>query len=328
MPALNSQSTLKPIEFPNGKRYRDLRSFYQETFGERVQKISIDYGFTCPNRDGSKAKEGCTYCNNATFKPFYTTPEKTITQQLEEGVAFFSKKYKAIKFLAYFQSYTNTYSDIDHLRKLYKEALSVPGVIGLVVGTRPDCISEEIAEMFVEINKTHFVSIELGIESTLNRTLESINRCQTYEETIAAFELCASKGLHVGGHMILGLPGESREDLLDHARKISKLPIQSLKLHHLQIVKHTRMAIQWKQTPEMFDLFTADDYISLLGDFIGLIRPDIVIDRFINESPPDKLLAPKWDSLKNFEVLAKVEKSLEKRNLWQGKHCEPAKASV
>jgi radical SAM protein (TIGR01212 family) len=325
---LHPTNTNKPYDFANGKRYRDLRSFYQETFGERVQKISIDYGFTCPNRDGTKAKEGCTYCNNATFKPYYTSPEKTITQQLTEGVEFFSKKYKAIKFLAYFQSYTNTYSDIDHLRGLYEEALKVPGVIGLVVGTRPDCINEEIAEMFAEINKTHFVSIELGIESTLNRTLETVNRCHTYEETVTAFELCSSKGLHVGGHMILGLPGESREELLDHARKISKLPIQSLKLHHLQIVKHTRMAVQWKRTPQMFDLFSAEEYIDLLCEFMTLVRPDIVLDRLINESPPDKLLAPKWDSLKNFQVVSKVENRLQELDLWQGKNYIPVSEPV
>jgi radical SAM protein (TIGR01212 family) len=306
-------------DFPNGKRYRDLRSFYQERFGERVQKISIDYGFTCPNRDGSKAKEGCTYCNNATFKPYYTTPSKTITQQLEEGVEFFSKKYKAMKFLAYFQSYTNTYSDIEHLRSLYDEALSVPSVIGLVVGTRPDCIDEPIANMFAELNKESFVSVELGIESTLNRTLKKVNRWHTFEETIEAFELLHQKGIHLGGHMILGLPSESRQDLLDHAKKINDLPISSLKLHHLQIVKHTRMAIQWRQTPEMFDLFSADEYIDLLCEFISRLRPDIVIDRFINESPPDKLIAPKWDSLKNFEVVAKLEKQLEELDLWQGK---------
>lgn len=227
-----------------------------------------------------------------------------------------------MKFLAYFQSYTNTYSGIDHLRSLYEEALAVPGIIGIVVGTRPDCIDKPIAEMFAEFNKDRFVSVELGIESTLNRTLEKVNRWHTYEETIEAFDLLHKKGIHLGGHMILGLPGESRNDLLNHARKINDLPISSLKLHHLQIVKHTRMAIQWKRTPEMFDLFGAEEYIDLVCEFISILRPDIVIDRFINESPPDKLLAPKWDSLKNFEVVAKLEKQLEDLDLWQGKYLQ------
>lgn len=312
------------MKFTSKKRYRDQRSFFTEQFWGRVQKISLDTGFTCPNRDGSKALEGCTYCNNATFKPFYTTPQKRIEQQLDEGIAFFAKKYKAQKYLAYFQSYTNTYSDINHLRELYTEALKKPEVIGLVIGTRPDCINAEVIDLLSELAETHFISLELGIESTLNATLEAINRCHTYEETIAAFALANDRGLHLGGHLIMGLPGESRDDLLNHARKINALPINTLKLHQLQIVKHTRMAVQWKNTPEMFNLFTSDEYIALVCAFIALLRPDIVIDRITNESPPDKLVAPQWKSLKNFEIIAKVDKQLEELDLWQGKHYQPS----
>lgn len=311
-------SKSKP-QFSNAKRYHDQRSFFTEKFGGRVQKISLDTGFTCPNRDGSKALEGCTYCNNATFKPFYTTPKKSIDEQLNEGITFFSKKYKTQEYLAYFQSYTNTYSDIDHLRKLYTEALNKPEVIGLVVGTRPDCINTEVVDLLSELAKDHFISLELGIESTLNQTLETINRCHTYEETMSAFELANNRGLHLGGHLIMGLPGETRDDLLDHARKVNELPINAIKLHQLQIVKHTRMALQWKETPEMFDLFTAEEYIDMVCEFIALLRSDIVVDRVTNESPPDKLIAPKWKSLKNFEIVAKVDKRLEELDLWQGK---------
>ncbi len=308
------------LEFSNGKRYRDQRSFFTERFGGRVQKISLDTGFTCPNRDGSKDIGGCTYCNNATFKPFYTTPKKSVEQQLDEGIAFFSKKYKTQKYLAYFQSYTNTYSDVDHLRALYTEALKKPEVIGLVIGTRPDCINKEVIDLLSELAQDNFISLELGIESTLNSSLETINRCHTYEETVAAFDLAKNRGLHLGAHLILGLPGESRADLLLHAHKVSQLPIDALKLHQLQIVKHTRMALQWQETPEMFNLFTAEEYIDLVCEFIALLRPNIVVDRITNESPPDKLIAPRWKSLKNFEIVAKVDKQLEQQDLWQGKN--------
>ncbi|HEX5743427.1 MAG TPA: TIGR01212 family radical SAM protein, partial [Flavobacteriaceae bacterium] len=198
------------------KRYNDYSSFLKNKFTERVQKISLDTGFTCPNRDGSKGVGGCTYCNNNSFNPDYCEPEKSIHQQLEEGVSFFASKYKAQQYLAYFQAYTNTYADLSLLRKMYTEAVEYPGVIGLVIGTRPDCINEEIVSILEEIAKTHYVSLEFGVESTLNRTLEIVNRCHTFEETKAAYELANNRGLHLGAHMILGLPGESREEMLNH----------------------------------------------------------------------------------------------------------------
>lgn len=306
-------------EFTNNKRYNDFSSFIKKKFNERVQKISLDTGFTCPNRDGTKGVGGCTYCNNNTFNPNYCKPSKSITQQLDEGIAFFSKKYKAQKYLAYFQAYTNTYADINLVKELYNEAINHPNVVGLVIGTRPDCINEDLVDFLSEMAKKHFISLEFGVESTLNRTLEQINRCHTFEETKAAYELTKDKGIHLGAHMIIGLPGESKEDILNHARELSKLPINTLKLHQLQIVKHTMMALQLKETPEMFKLFTADEYIDLITDFVALVRPDIIIERFISESPAHLLLAPKWNGLKNFEMVAKIDKKLIEKDLWQGK---------
>src|SRR4030065_1464301 len=244
-----------------GKRYLDYSSFIKSTFGERVQKISLDIGFSCPNRDGSKGYGGCTYCNNDTFNPSYCESTKTITQQLEECISFFYKKYKSQKYFAYFQAYTNTYSYIESLKKMYDEALRFPKVIGLVIGTRPDCISEEVIDYLSFLSKKHFISLEFGVESTLNKTLLKVNRCHTFEETQTAFERCANKGIHLGAHLIIGLPGESKEELLNHATEISKLPIQTLKMHHLQIVKNAVMAVQYKRNPENFDLFTSIDYI-------------------------------------------------------------------
>ena len=303
----------------SGKRYLDYSSFIKLTFGERVQKISLDIGFSCPNRDGSKGFGGCTYCNNDTFNPDYCEPTKSVRQQLEEGISFFSKKYKSQKYLAYFQAYTNTYSDFESLKYLYEEALSVPNVIGLVIGTRPDCISEELIDYLSLLSKKYFISLEFGVESTLNRTLLKVNRCHTFEETRQAFEQCKNKGFHLGAHLILGLPGETKQELLNHAIEISKLPIDTLKLHHLQIVKQSAMAVQYKRNPENFNLFTSESYIDFITDFIGLLRPDIIIERFVSEAPPKLLIAPKWNQLKNFEIVAKIDKKLKEKNTWQGK---------
>ena len=302
-----------------GKRYLDYSSFIKLHFGERVQKISLDIGFTCPNRDGSKGVGGCTYCNNNTFNPDYCEPQKSIQQQLEQGIEFFARKGKNHKYLAYFQAYTNTYSDFESLKKMYEEALSVPQVVGLVIGTRPDCISEEIINYLDELSKDYFISLEFGVESTNEKTLLEVNRCHTFEDTKATYELCKDKGFHLGAHIILGLPGESREELFNHAKELSKLPIQTLKLHHLQIVKNSVMSVQYKRNPEKFDLFTLENYINFVSEFITHIRPNIIIERFISEAPKDLLIAPKWGGLKNFEIVAKIDKNLEIKNMWQGK---------
>ena len=303
-----------------GKRYLDYSSFIKLNFGERVQKISLDIGFSCPNRDGSKGYGGCTYCNNDTFNPDYCEPNKSVKQQLEEGISRFSTKYKTQKYLAYFQAYTNTYSDFESLKKMYEEALSVPNVIGLVIGTRPDCISDEVIDYLSFLSKTYFISLEFGVESTSNKTLEKVNRCHSYDDSIATFNKCKNRGFHLGAHLIIGLPGETKENLLNHAIEISKLPIDTLKLHHLQIVKQSIMASQYKRNPEDFNLFTQESYIAFITKFVTLLRPDIVIERFISQAPIDLLIAPKWNGLKNFEMVAKIDKQLELENIWQGKN--------
>jgi len=302
-----------------GKRYQDYSSFIKLTFGERVQKISLDIGFSCPNRDGTKGYGGCTYCNNNTFNPDYCEPTKSISQQLQEGISFFSKKYKAQKYLAYFQAYTNTYADFESLKKMYNEALNVEGVIGLVIGTRPDCISNEIIDYLSFLSKKYFVSLEFGVESTNEKTLKNVNRCHTYEDTKTTFELCKNKGFYLGAHLIIGLPGETKKELLNHAFEISKLPIDTLKLHHLQIVKNSVMAVQYKRNLEKFNLFSSEEYVDFITNFICFLRPDIVIERFISETPQDLLIAPNWGGLKNFEIVAKIDKNLIEKDTWQGK---------
>ena len=303
-----------------GKRYLDYTSFIKLKFGERVQKISLDIGFSCPNRDGSKGFGGCTYCNNNTFNPDYCEPTKSIKQQLEQGIAFFGKKYKAQKYLAYFQAYTNTYADFDSLKKMYDEALSVDRVIGLVIGTRPDCISDEVIDYLSILSKKYFISLEFGVESTNERTLLNVNRCHTFEESKITFEKCKNKGFQLGAHIIIGLPGETKDELLHHALELSKLPINTLKLHHLQIVKNSVMQVQFKRNPKNFDLFTSESYIDFITEFVGKLRPDIIIERFISETPQDLLIAPKWNNLKNFEIVVKIDKKLVEKNSWQGKY--------
>ncbi len=306
------------MQFNGERRYKDYSTFIKATFKERVQKISLDTGFTCPNRDETKGVGGCTYCNNNSFNPDYCKPEKSITDQLNQGIEFFTLRNKTAKYLAYFQAYTNTYADIKLVKELYLEAVKHPKVVGLVIGTRPDCISPELIDLLEELAKIYYISLEFGIESTLDRTLKAVNRCHTFEETKQAYQMAKDRGLHLGAHLIIGLPGESREEILNHAAEVSKLPIHSLKLHHLQIVKHTMMAKQFKDNPEQFELFTVDEYIEFMTGFIARLRPDIIIERFISQSPAHLLIAPKWNGLKNFEIVDKIDNKLIEKELWQG----------
>lgn len=300
------------------KRYYEYGDFLRERFDHKVQKISINAGFTCPNRDGSKGWGGCTYCNNQTFSPEYCHTEKSVGEQLEEGVRFFSRKYPEMRYLAYFQAYTNTYDQTDALIRKYEEALAYPGVEGLIVGTRPDCMPDDLLDYFAELSKRTFVLVEYGLESTLDRTLVRINRGHTYEESVSALRRTAEKGIYTGAHLILGLPGESREEIVGHAAALSRLPITTLKLHQLQLIRNTRMAREFEEKPSDFHLYTADEYIELVVDFIERLNPSIVVERFVSQSPKELLIAPDW-GLKNFEFTAKVNKRIEERDAWQGR---------
>lgn len=300
------------------KRYKDLGDFFAQQFPFKVQKISINAGFTCPNRDGSKGYGGCTYCNNQTFSPDYCHKEEGIAEQIQRGINFFSRKYPSMKYLAYFQAYTNTYGELTSLINKYEEALRQPNVVGLIIGTRPDCMPDALLDYLTELSKRTFVMVEYGVESTLNTTLDYINRGHSWECSVEAIQRTTDRGIITGVHMILGLPGESRDEILNHACELSKLPIKTLKLHQLQLIKYTRMAKQFIETPEKFHLFKADEYIDLAIDFIELLRPDIIVERFVSQSPKDLLIAPDW-GLKNFQFTAKVNKRLEERDTWQGK---------
>lgn len=304
--------------FINNKPYRDFARFLSARFPFKVQKISINAGFTCPNRDGRKGRGGCTYCNNQSFSPEYGKPTKTISEQLADGIDFFSRKYPEMKYLAYFQSYTNTYDRIASLTDKYEEALAYPGVVGLIVGTRPDCMPDELLDYFEALSKKTFVLLEYGVESTLNKTLERVNRQHTYEESAEMIRKTAKRNIPVGAHMILGLPGETEEDILHHAHRLSELPLTTLKLHQLQIIRYTAMAREYKLLPESFNLFTLDEYIDLCVRFAERLHPDIYIERFTSQSPAKLLIAPDW-GLKNYEVTDKIIKRFQERNTCQGR---------
>ncbi len=301
------------------KPWNDYSSYMKRTFSYRVQKIAVNAGFSCPNRDGSKGRGGCTYCNNETFNPFYCNPNKSINKQLEEGIAFFSDKYKSQQYLAYFQAFTNTYASLEILKQKYEKALSHPDVIGLVIATRADAMDDEKLSYIESLAKQYYIVVEYGVESTKNETLNFINRCHTYEESEQMIRKTAECGILTGAHIILGLPGETKTDILTHAENLSKLPLHTIKLHQLQIIKGTQMALQYKESPELFTNYSAQEYIDLAIDFAERIHPSIIIERFISESPVDLLISPNWGGIKNFEFVTMLEKRMLERGTWQGR---------
>jgi len=301
--------------------YINYNSVLKSQFSQRIQKISVNAGFTCPNRDGRLGFGGCTYCNNQTFIPDYCQPTKSVGQQIEEGIKFFHNKYQAQLYFAYFQSFTNTYSDFENLKTIYQQALANPKVVGLVIGTRPDCISEHLLDYFQTLSQKHYIMIEYGVESTDNQTLAFVNRGHDYFCAEKAIKETTARGINVAAHIILGLPTENREKILSHAARISELPITALKLHQLQIVKDTKMAQQFAEQPQLFHLYSLEEYIDLCIDFLQFTSRKIAIERFISQSPKKLLIAPQWGGIKNFEFNAKLLKRMKQRGARQGEKC-------
>lgn len=298
--------------------YTDFGSYLRGRLPYKVQKISLNAGFTCPNRNGEKGWGGCTYCNNQTFNPAYCRTEKTVTEQLEEGKRFFSRKYPEMKYLAYFQAYTNTYGEVAELLEKYEEALEVPDIVGVVIGTRPDCMSQDLLDKLAELNKRTFLLVEYGIESANDDTLQRINRGHTFAETVDAVRRTAEVGIHTGGHVILGLPGEEHDELICQADTLSRLPLTTLKIHQLQLIRGTRMAHEFEMHPEDFHLYGVDEYIDLVIDYIEHLRRDLVLERFVSQSPKELLIAPDW-GLKNYEFTERMKRRMLERNTWQGR---------
>lgn len=297
------------------EHYNSFSKWIRERFPFRVQKISVDAGFSCPNRDGSISSGGCSFCDNRTFNPSYCNRTLSIGQQISDGKAFFARKYPDMKYLAYFQAYSNTYADLDTIRRRYEEALACDGVVGLVVGTRPDCISDELLDYLEQLNRQTFLTVEYGIESTCDATLERINRGHTFECSRRAIAATHDRGIITGGHIIVGLPGESAADIIRQAESISLTKLDILKIHQLQIIRGTRLAEEYAAKP--FHVFSVDEYIRTIGEYIQHLRKDIVIERFVSQSPKGLLLAPDW-GLKNYEFTNRLNNYLRERNIRQG----------
>ena len=310
----------KKYDFPDGKRYSSFVGYFKRKYGERLQKIVLDAGFTCPNRDGKVGRGGCTYCDNAAFHPSYSTAGKSLYQQMEEGIEFHKVRYRTTEhYLAYFQSFSNTYAPLERLKQLYGEALSHPSVVGIVVGTRPDCIDEEKLDYLAELAKDHVVIVEYGIESCYDATLFRINRGHDFETARRAVMMTAERGIDVGAHFILGLPGETREMMLDCCKLINDLPLRSAKFHQLQIVKGTRMEKEYAECPQDFERFSLDEYLDFFVDMLERLRPDLYIERFAGEVPPRFVNETPWGLIRNAELLRLLDKRLEERDTWQGR---------
>ncbi|RLD56814.1 MAG: TIGR01212 family radical SAM protein [Bacteroidetes bacterium] len=301
------------------RRLNTYSDYFKREFGGRVQKITLDAGFTCPNRDGTSGTGGCTFCNNKAFNPSYNDPEKSIESQILQGMKFHKTRYrKATRFLAYFQAYSNTYSSLEHMQSLYEQALKVPGIIGIVVGTRPDCVDEDKLNYFQELSLKHYVTVEYGIESVINRTLQRVNRGHDVEKSLWAVRETARRGIRVGGHMIIGLPGEDRQDFLDSGRELSRWPLNNIKFHQLQIIRHTAMAREFEERPREFVSFTLEEYLELMMEIVEQLNPSIVVERIAGEVTPGMGIRDGW-GIRYDRVLQAFEDLLEKHDTWQGK---------
>lgn len=327
----------KKYAYPDGKRYNSFVGYFKRRYGERLQKIVLDAGFTCPNRDGKVGRGGCTYCDNAAFHPAYSTAGKSLHQQMDEGIEFHKVRYRTTEhYLAYFQSFSNTYAPLSRLRELYEEALDHPDVVGIVIGTRPDCVDEEKLDYLADLSQgkaltgwhrtiagqnstAPIVIVEYGVESCYDRTLLRINRGHDFETARRAITMTAERGLDVGAHFILGLPGESVQMMLDSCELINSLPLRSVKFHQLQIVKGTRMEREYAECPQDFVRFSLDEYLDFFVDMLERLRPDLFIERFVGEVPPRFVNETPWGLIRNVELLRLLEHRLESRDTWQGR---------
>ena len=291
--------------------YKEFGTWLQAELGCKAQKLSVDAGLTCPNRDGTLGRGGCTFCDNRTFNPAYCRQGGSITDQLEAGKRFFARKYPTMKYLAYFQSYSNSYGTLSHLKELYEEALRVPDVVGLVIGTRPDCMPDALLEYLEELNRRTFLLVEYGVESANEETLVRVNRGHTFAQARECIIRTAQRGIRVGVHMILGFPWETRSELIRQAQLIASLPITTLKLHQLQVIRGTQLAREYELHP--WTLPTAEEYVDLVLEYISHLPSSLVLERFVSQSPPEYVIAPRW-GLKNHEFSALVKKAIQKRS--------------
>lgn len=306
--------TLQPMQ-----RYRRYSDYFRSLFGRRVQKLSVDAGFTCPNRDGTLSTGGCTFCNNSAFTPSYCRPEKSIARQIDEGIEFHRRRYReAASYLVYFQAFSNTYASLDVLRSRYAEALAHPDVVGIVVGTRPDCVDAAKLDLLAELARDRYVAVEYGIESVCDRTLRRVNRGHDFAAAERAVRMTAERGLHTGAHFILGFPGETDGIILDSAAAINSLPLTTVKFHQLQIMRGTAMAAEYDACPGQFRTWSIAEYIDLFVELLRRLRPDLVVERFAGEAPPRFHHTEGWGLVRNETLWNMLERRLEELDARQG----------
>ena len=301
------------------RRYHSYAAYFRRLFGGRVQKLSVDAGFTCPNRDGTLGTGGCTFCDNSAFTPSYCRSGMSVARQIDEGIAFHARRYRtASRYLVYFQSFSNTYAPLDRLRRLYDEALARPEVAGIVVGTRPDCVDERMLDYFARLARDRYVAIEYGIESTSDATLRAVNRGHDFAAARRAVEMTAERGIAAGGHFILGLPGESDRELVERTEAINALPLTTVKFHQLQLFRGTRLAEEYAADPSRFRFWSVDEYLDLVVEILRRLRPGLVVERFASEAPPRFRCGPDWGAVRNERLWTLLEKRLEARSAHQG----------
>lgn len=296
-------------------RYNSFGSYLKKRFGRTVHKVNIDAGFTCPNRDGTVGVGGCIYCNNDSFRPNSCKPSMSVREQVRKGITYLKKRFKAERFIAYFQPYTNTYAPVAELERLYREALDESSVIGLAIGTRPDCVDEEKLMLLEDLAKDYFILIEYGLQSIYDKTLSFINRGHDYKTFLRALDMTVGRGIEIGAHVIVGFPTETRQEMLAMAEEISLLPIHFLKIHQLQIIKNTVLADIYSE--RAFHVFGYIEYLNFLVEFIERLSPKIVLQRLFATAPDEILIAPRWDRNRN-EILRDLERLLEEYNTYQG----------
>src|SRR5436190_6720704 len=313
-PSPGTSATRHPLPAGEG-RFRSYNRWLQEKFGERVDKVIVDAGLTCPNRDGTVAVGGCAYCNNNSFRPPSAIKTDPIRDQVREGIEYIRKRFDAHKFIIYFQPFTNTYAETGYLRELYADAVEHPEVVGLAIGTRPDCVDEEKIRMIDEIAQRTFVSLEFGVESIYDDTLRRVNRGHDYATFLRAMELTRRRSIHIGAHLILGFPWETREQWLAMADEMSRAGVDALKIHHLHLVRGTALAAEYARRP--FRVLGYEEYLDLLCDFIERLDPRIVIERMFGEAPLALLVAPNWRRTKN-DLVRDIQRRFEERDVWQG----------
>lgn len=315
------QKSKAKMTYPWGdsRRFYSYAAYFRRVFGHRMQKVTVNAGFSCPNRDGAISTGGCTFCDNRAFTPSYCDPRKSITEQIDEGVEFHRRRYRtAEQYLAYFQSFSNTYAPLDRLRECYDEALAHPSIAGIVVGTRPDCVDAEKLDYFASLSREKYVAIEYGVESCYDQTLSRINRGHDFATAERAIRMTAERGIHCGAHFILGLPDESDQMLIDQVERINSLPLTTVKFHQLQLFRGTALAEEYDAHPERFRFWSVEEYIDLFIEVLRRLRPDIVVERFAGEAPPRYHHTKGWGLVRNEELLAMLDRRLEEKNVHQG----------